>query len=92
LKDLHWLLLMSKSEIRNHKSQIQTPMEGEKFKRTLGGVFAAIGLLLLLFACFAFMSSTGKVLGINVEGAVKIAPTILGLILMVMGVSMINRT
>ncbi len=67
-------------------------MEGEKFKRTLGGIFAAIGLLLLLFACFAFMSSTGKVLGIDVTGAGKIAPTVLGIILMILGVSMINRT
>lgn len=66
--------------------------EGQKFKRTLGGVLAAIGLLLLLFACFAFMSSTGKVMGFDVTGAKKIAPTVLGLILMVLGVSMINRT
>lgn len=67
-------------------------MEGDKFKRTLGGVFAAVGLILLLFACFAFMSKTGTLLGIDVTGAGKIAPTILGLILMVLGVSMINRT
>lgn len=67
-------------------------MEGDKFKRTLGSILLGIGLLLLLFACAAFMSTSGKVMGFDVEGAKKIAPTLLGLILMVAGVSMVNRT
>jgi hypothetical protein len=67
-------------------------MEGSGLKRTMGIILSGIGLLLLLFACFAFMSSTGTFLGVDVAGAKKLAPTILGLILMVSGVSMINRT
>jgi hypothetical protein len=67
-------------------------MEGEKFKRTLGGILTAIGVLLLLFTCFAFMSSTGTMMGMDVTGARKIAPGVLGLIFMLAGVSMINRT
>lgn len=66
-------------------------MDGDKFKRTIGGILLGIGLLLLLFACAAFMSTTGKVMGFDVEGARKIAPTVLGLILMLAGVSMVNR-
>jgi len=31
--------------------------DGTKFKRMLGGILAGIGLLLLLFACIAFMSA-----------------------------------
>jgi hypothetical protein len=67
-------------------------MEGDKFKRTLGGVLVGLGLFLLLFAVFAFMSSTGKLMGLDVTGAKKIAPTILGLILLMGGISMVNRT
>ncbi|WP_337044571.1 hypothetical protein [Emticicia sp. 17c] len=66
--------------------------ESAKFKRTLGGILTGLGLLLLLFACAAFMSSSNKVMGFDVSGARKIAPAVLGLILMVSGVGMINRT
>ncbi len=66
--------------------------DGTKFKRTLGGVLAGIGVLLLLFACVAFMSTDDTVLGFAVKGARKIAPAFLGLIFMVSGISMINRT
>ena len=65
--------------------------QGNNFKRTLGTILAGIGLILLLVACFAFMSSDGQVLGFDLVGMKKLAPTVLGLILMVVGVSMINR-
>jgi uncharacterized membrane protein SirB2 len=66
--------------------------DGSKFKRTLGGILAAIGLLLLLFACVAFMSADDTVMGMAVKGARKIAPAVLGVILLVSGISMVNRT
>ena len=66
--------------------------EGTNFKRMLGGILAGIGLLLLLFACVAFMSSNDTVMGMAVKGARKIAPAVLGLILLVSGISMVNRT
>jgi hypothetical protein len=66
--------------------------DGSKFKRTLGGVLAGIGLLLLLFACVAFMSADETVMGMAVKGARKIAPAVLGVILLVSGISMVNRT
>jgi hypothetical protein len=66
--------------------------DGSKFKRTLGGVLAGIGLLLLLFACVAFMSADDTVMGMAVKGARKIAPAVLGVILLVSGISMVNRT
>jgi hypothetical protein len=65
--------------------------DGTKFKRMLGGILAGIGLL-LLFACVAFMSADDTVMGLAVKGARKIAPAVLGLILLVSGISMINRT
>jgi uncharacterized membrane protein YidH (DUF202 family) len=65
---------------------------GNSFKRTLGTILAGIGLILLLIACFAFMSSDNQVLGFDLQGMKKLAPTVLGLILMVVGVSMINRS
>lgn len=67
-------------------------MEGEKFKRMLGTILAVLGILLLLFACFAFMATGGEMMGFNVEGARKIAPAVLGLVFLMAGVSMINRT
>lgn len=67
-------------------------MEGDKFKRNLGAILTGLGVVLLLFTCFAFMSSTGKMMGFDVTGAKKIAPAVLGLIFLVAGVSMINRT
>ena len=67
-------------------------MEGEKFKRNLGAILTGLGVLLLLFTCFAFMSSTGKMMGFDVTGVKKIAPAVLGLIFLASGVSMINRT
>ncbi len=66
--------------------------ESTKFKRTLGGILTGIGLLLLLFACAAFMSSNNRLMGFDVEGARKIAPAVLGLIVMISGISLINRT
>ena len=66
--------------------------DGSKFKRTFGGILAAIGLLLLLFACVAFMSADETVMGMAVKGARKIAPAVLGVILLVSGISMVNRT
>ncbi|MBA4849166.1 hypothetical protein [Emticicia sp. BO119] len=65
--------------------------ENAKFKRTLGGILTGIGLLLLLFACAAFMSSNNRLMGFDVEGARKIAPAVLGFIVMVSGISLINR-
>lgn len=67
-------------------------MEDQKFKRLLGTLLTGIGLLLLLFACFSFLSTDNTMMGLNVEGARKLAPTLLGLILMVAGIGMINRT
>ncbi len=67
-------------------------MEGTKFKRLVGTILAGIGLILLLFACFSFLSSDGTLMGLDVSGARKIAPTVLGLILMIAGIGMINRT
>ncbi|AFK04606.1 hypothetical protein Emtol_3478 [Emticicia oligotrophica DSM 17448] len=66
--------------------------DGTKFKRMLGGILAGMGLLLLLFACVAFMSTNDTVMGLAVKGARKIAPAVLGIILLVSGVSMVNRT
>jgi hypothetical protein len=66
--------------------------DGSKFKRTLGGILAVIGLLLLLFACVAFMSADDMVMGMTVKGARKIAPAVLGVILLISGISMVNRT
>lgn len=66
--------------------------ESTKFKRTLGGILTGIGLILLLFACAAFMSSNNRLMGFDVAGARKIAPAVLGLILMLSGISLINRT
>jgi len=66
--------------------------DSTKFKRTLGGLLTGIGLILLLFACAAFMADGGKMMGFDVSGGKKIAPAVLGLILMVSGIGMINRT
>jgi hypothetical protein len=66
--------------------------DGTKFKRMLGGILAGIGLLLLLFACVAFMSADDTVMGMAIKGARKIAPAVLGLILLISGISMVNRT
>ncbi|MFT6205316.1 MAG: hypothetical protein ACJA1O_002933 [Spirosomataceae bacterium] len=53
---------------------------------------AVLGIFLLLFACFAFMATGGEMMGFNVEGGRKVAPAVLGLIFLMAGVSMINRT
>ena len=66
--------------------------DNDKFKRNLGAILTGIGLVLLLFACAAFMASNNKMMGFDVSGARKIAPAVLGLILMVSGIGMINRT
>lgn len=67
-------------------------MEGEKFKRILSTILAVLGILLLLFACFAFMATGNEMMGFNVSGARKIAPAVLGLVFLMAGVSIINRT
>lgn len=66
-------------------------MDNRSFKRLIGGVLSALGALLLLFACFAFMASGSTLLGLDISGAKKIAPTILGLIFLISGLGLINR-
>jgi threonine/homoserine/homoserine lactone efflux protein len=66
-------------------------MEQNKTGRTFGMILAIMGILLLLFACAAWMSTTGQLMGFDIQGARKIAPTILGILFLAAGIGMINR-
>ncbi len=66
-------------------------MEQNKTGRTFGMILAVMGIFLLLFACAAWMSTTGQLMGFDIQGARKMAPTILGILFLAAGIGMINR-
>ena len=67
-------------------------MDNNNLKKILGLVLTVFGVVLLIFACIAFMNSSGTMLGMDVSGAKKIAPTVLGLIFLVAGVSIVKTS
>ncbi len=66
-------------------------MQDRKFKRNIGLALTLLGVIILLFACYAFMSSNETLMGLDVSGIKKLAPTLLGLIFLAAGVSIINK-
>ncbi len=66
-------------------------MEQNKTGKTFGVILAVMGILLLLFACAAWMSTSGQLMGFDIQGARKIAPTVLGIIFMLAGIGLMNR-
>jgi threonine/homoserine/homoserine lactone efflux protein len=67
-------------------------MDNNNLKKILGLSLTILGVALLIFACIAFMSSSGTMMGMDVSGAKKIAPTVLGLIFLAAGVSIVKTS
>ena len=59
-------------------------------KRTLGSILSGMGVLFILFACFAFMSDK-SVLGFTLTKWETIVPFLVGALFLFVGVGMLNK-
>ncbi|ODS83227.1 MAG: hypothetical protein ABS46_06925 [Cytophagaceae bacterium SCN 52-12] len=66
-------------------------MESSRFKRFFGALLTIIGIVLILFACVAFLSDK-PVLGLEVTKWETLVPFIVGALFMIPGVSLISNS
>ena len=61
-------------------------------KRTFAMLFSGLAILLILFACIAFLSDGRPVLGWNITKWQSLVPGVVGVVFLIAGVSMMNRS
>ncbi len=66
-------------------------MDDARFKRFFASLLTILGIVVVLFACIAFMSD-GPVLGMTVTKWESIVPFAVGLVFLLSGVNLINRS
>ncbi len=64
----------------------------QQFRRFFGATLTILGVMVILFACVAFLSDNKAVLGMNVTKGESAVPFIVGLIFFSAGVSLINNS
>ncbi|WP_345029524.1 hypothetical protein [Ravibacter arvi] len=66
-------------------------MENTRFKRFFGALLTVIGILLVLFACVAFLSDK-PVFGLEITKWETLVPFVVGALFMIPGVSLISNS
>ena len=66
-------------------------MDDVKFKRFFASLLTVIGIFVVLFACAAFMSDR-PVLGFSITKWESIVPFAVGIVFLLSGVNLINRS
>jgi hypothetical protein len=61
-------------------------------KRIFGPALTILGVIVLLYACAAFLSDGKTIMGLSVTKGESAVPFILGLIFFAAGISLINNT
>ncbi|GAB3172779.1 MULTISPECIES: hypothetical protein [Telluribacter] len=67
-------------------------MENYRFKRFFAALLTILGIIVVLFACVAFLSDNEPVLGLFVTKWESIVPFLVGIVFLLSGVSMINNS
>ncbi|GAB3928296.1 hypothetical protein [Larkinella terrae] len=67
-------------------------MDKNNFRRFFGATLTILGIIVVLFACVAFLSDAKPVLGMSINKWESLAPFIVGLVFLGAGVSMINNS
>ncbi len=61
-------------------------------KKIFGSVLTVLGVLIVLFACVAFLSDNEPVLGFSVTKAESIVPFVVGFLFFTGGIRLIGQT
>lgn len=61
-------------------------------KKVFGSVLTVLGILVVLFACVAFLSDGQPVLGFTITKAESIVPFVVGFLFFMGGLSLIRQT
>jgi uncharacterized membrane protein len=75
-----------KYTLANHS----TPMDLD-LKKVFGSVLTVLGILVVLFACVAFLSDGQPVLGFTITKAESIVPFVVGFLFFMGGLSLIRQ-
>ncbi|KAA9355070.1 MULTISPECIES: hypothetical protein [Larkinella] len=67
-------------------------MDKNNFRRFFGATLTILGIIVVLFACVAFLSDAKPVLGMSITKWESLAPFIVGLVFLGSGVSLINNS
>jgi hypothetical protein len=61
-------------------------------KKIFGSTLTILGIIIVLFACAAFLSDGKPVLGFSVDKTESIVPFLVGLVFLLSGISLIKRS
>lgn len=67
-------------------------MESQRFKRFFGALLTIIGIVIVIFACIAFLSTGKPILGMTISKWETIVPFAVGLVFLLSGISLINNS
>jgi uncharacterized membrane protein SirB2 len=67
-------------------------MDSTRFKRFFGALLTFLGIAVVLFACVAFLSDEKPVLGMTATKWETTVPFLVGVVFLLSGVNLINRT
>jgi hypothetical protein len=61
-------------------------------KKVFGSTLTILGIIVVLFACIAFLSDSRPVLGFTVDKMESLVPFLVGLVFLLSGISLIKRS
>jgi hypothetical protein len=61
-------------------------------KKIFGSTLTVLGIIIVLFACAAFLSDGEPVLGFSVNKTESMVPFLVGLVFLLSGISLIKRS
>ncbi|TDB65286.1 hypothetical protein [Arundinibacter roseus] len=67
-------------------------MDNTRFKRFFASLLTILGIIVILFACVAFLSDNKPVLGLSVTKWESLVPFLVGTVFLLSGVNLISRT
>jgi uncharacterized membrane protein SirB2 len=67
-------------------------MDNTSFKRFFAALLTIIGIVVVLFACVAFLSDDKPVLGLSVTKWESLVPFLVGTVFLLAGVNLISRS
>lgn len=67
-------------------------MDNTRFKRFFASLLTILGIIVVLFACVAFLSDDKPVLGLSVTKWESLVPFLVGTVFLLAGVNLISRS
>jgi uncharacterized membrane protein SirB2 len=67
-------------------------MDNTRFKRFFGALLTILGIIVILFACVAFLSDNEPILGLFVTKWESIVPFLVGTVFLLSGISLISNS